>query len=204
MASKKADSAAARAQSLPFAELVDGYHRGCPAASRALVDRYRHVLVSLARRVLARLRLHETGMIEDAVQETWLRIFTFLTRGGTFASEEEFVSYLRVTMRHCIFHYLRARKTAKRLASREEQLDPAKHDQAAPRADPAELTAMADELQHVLATFPPEFNAMFQMMREGESLREAAQKAGIKERTAHRWLHQLKELLAARRAQQER
>ena len=151
----------------PDTDLVARAGQGDRAAAQALMARHLPKMLTLARRMLG-----DAAEAEDAVQETFLKLWTHASRWQPGKAKFETWLY-RVTMNKC-YDRLRRRSTAKL-------------DEAAEVADPAlpadrllEYAGVASEIEKALADLPERQRAAILLCHHQECGNiEAAEILGI-------------------------
>ena len=151
----------------PDAELVARVGRGDRAAAQQLMRRHMPKMLALARRMLA-----DPAEVEDAVQDSFMRLWTHAARWQPGRAKFETWLY-RVTLNKC-FDRLRRRPTAK--------LDEALHvvDSTPGPAESLENTVLAEQIEAALQTLPERQRAAIQLCHYQECGNiEAAEILGI-------------------------
>lgn len=177
-------------------ELLERARRGCPAAARALYDRYGRAVQRAVRRRLAR-PLRRQFDSADFIQSVWASFFTS-PRQHTFASPEALVAFLSQVAYNKV-----AEKTRQRLGtlrydiSREVPLDggpsggPPAELIPAPTPTPSQHAQADDRWRSLVDGLGPGPRRALEMLREGHSHAEIAARLGVDRKAIQRLLERL-------------
>jgi RNA polymerase sigma factor (sigma-70 family) len=177
-------------------DLLERARGGCPDAARLLYERYgRAVQRAVRRRLAAPLRRHFDSA--DFIQSVWGSFFTS-PREYRFSSPQELVAFLSRIAYNKVAEKARQRLGSLRYdMSREVSLDEVSPDGRAadhlPAATPTPSQhAQADECWHGLtAGLPPGHRRALELLREGHSYEEIADRLGVNRKAMHRLLKRL-------------
>jgi RNA polymerase sigma-70 factor (ECF subfamily) len=126
--------------------------KGDPAACRALVEQYQHVVFALLGRTVGRAH---AASVEDIAQETFLSVFRNLASFSALGPARLSTWVLTIASRRAI-DFLRARVTS----------EPQPDDAPAPRAThPMLRRELGDAIERAMAALAPEYRVTF-LLRE--------------------------------------
>jgi RNA polymerase sigma factor (sigma-70 family) len=165
-----------------FAELLEKFRAGEPAAADALLKRYTPVLrEAIRRRLPQRLRSEFDSL--DFVQDVWAAVCAGPARMSPLKTAEELQAYLVQVAANRVIDVFRHRSTQKSFTGCiDEPLNPT----IGPEPTPSQW-AMADERwESIAATLPPPHVAIVQRLREGFTQQEVSEMTGISLRTISR------------------
>jgi RNA polymerase sigma-70 factor (ECF subfamily) len=181
--------------------LVERWRAGDQSAAAELFQRYAERLVALAQRHLHDGVAHRIDA-EDVVQSVYQSFFIRAREGNFILQESGDLWRLLVTITlNKIDDEFRRHTAAKRSVGREslfgseDSLYGLRPELLAREPSPAEVVALTDQLQQLLAGLDPLRRQMVEMSLQGCELDEIAIKTGYSQRTVRRLLNRVKQQL---------
>jgi RNA polymerase sigma-70 factor (ECF subfamily) len=191
-----------------FEELMRRVRAGCSEAARTLFDRYSsHIHLIVRRHLDRRLRTQYDSV--DIVQSVWASFFRTPPDHCTFDSPDAFVGFMaRVAYNKVVETYRQRFRTAKRDARREVPLEevcpeggpePAPARGAAlpgrtPQPSPSQVVMAEERWERLLRGQPQKYRRILELLRQGYSQQEAADRLGLNPRLIQRVLRKLQEI----------
>lgn len=181
-------------------DLIARASRGCPEAARRLHDRYSGPVRRVVRRLLHE-RLRQQYDSVDFVQSVWASFFA-LPRDGDFTTPHALVAFLSDVAYKKV-----AEKTRQRLGTlrydlnREVPLDEADTDASgeplleANTPTPSQHAQADERWLRLLEGLPPGYQLALQMLRDGHSHAEIADRLGVDRKSIRRLLDRLERQL---------
>ena len=175
------------------AELLALVGRGDPGAAERLYRLYRPYLLAVVRRRSARARTRESS---DVVQSVWVRVVRQLaTRGLVADSEPQLRGLLAVIARRRLAD--RARAASRRPAPAAGAAGPAPEEPGR-LARPSEVAVAHETWARLLELCPPEHRNLLHLRRQGLTLTEVAERAGMHDGSVRRVFRHLARAAALR------
>ena len=187
----------------PTDNLLERLQKGDQAAAAGLFRRYVDRLIALAR---SRLRGAMAGRVdpEDVVQSAYRSFFAASAEGAYDARRGDDLWDLLATITlHKVCRQIETFKTQKRAWDRqvqfgsEDSLVSLQPHIVAEQPSPAEATALADEVEHLMRRLDPAQRPVLEMRLQGYQLQEIADRTGQSVRSVRRILDKVKEALQA-------
>jgi len=177
-----------------FARLMERMRDGCPDAARELCERYSdHILRVVRRRLHQRLRTQFDSL--DFTQAVWASFFTTAAQRCTFDDPDDLLGFLAQLATNKVAETFRSRMlTDKRNLSREVPLGgDALEGGAAPARQPTpSQELMARECwERLVAGQPEQYRQALELLRQGHSRQEIAERLHIHPKRLQRLLSQL-------------
>jgi RNA polymerase sigma factor (sigma-70 family) len=168
---------------------------GDTAAVQTLCERYgQHVLRAVRRKMHQRLRIRYDS--QDFTQAVWASILAVSPDRFTFANPEELVRYLARMASNKVVDVYREQNGPTRDVSRERPLDASGAPVADRRASTPSQVAIADERwEQLLSQVAPAHRAVVQMLRDGHTYLEIAERLHVHTKTIQRIVRNLSERL---------
>jgi RNA polymerase sigma factor (sigma-70 family) len=175
-----------------FEALMRRVREGCPHAAREAVERFSpHVRRVVRRKLDPRLRDQFDSV--DFMQSVWVEFFDSPARDKPFTSPARFIGFLaRLARCKVINAYRRQFGAAKRGPQRadvpvegpEMARDHRGH-------TPSQVVMAREQWEHLLASQPPQFRVMLELLRQGHTHDEIAARLGLNPKSVQRFLRRL-------------
>jgi RNA polymerase sigma-70 factor (ECF subfamily) len=191
-----------------FEELMRRVRAGCPEAARTLFERYSgHILLIVRRRLDRRLRSQYDSL--DFVQSVWASFFRTVPDRYTFDNAEDFIGFMaRVAYNKVVETYREHLGTAKRDAAREVPLEEACGGEGAtpapaggaalpnrsPQPTPSQVVMAEERWQRLVQGQPEKYRRILELLRQGYTQQETADRLGLNTRLVQRVLRKLQEI----------
>lgn len=186
-----------------FEAMMRRVRSGCPDAAREVFDRYNSHVRRVVRRHLAR-RLRRQYDSLDFLQAVWASFFTTPADRYTFEQPDDLVNFLaRIAANKVIEEFRRQVLTLKNDIGRNVPIVqvPASEIAAGPAAvaaepagrepSPSQLAIAEERWEHLLRDQPPGYRRVLELLREGHTFREIAERTGCHPKVIQRLLRKL-------------
>jgi RNA polymerase sigma factor (sigma-70 family) len=181
-----------------FAALMERVRNGCPEAIACVLHRYGgHIRQIIRRQLHHRLRTQFDSI--DFQQDVWASFFAGDFARYQFDSAESLIRFLSEMAYNKVVEVFRQRmQSIKHDLHREEQLAQRHFSQVAPEVaarhpSPSQLAIANEQWERLLDNQPPACRQMLEMLRQGHTHAEIAEKLDINVKTVQRFVHALKQ-----------
>jgi RNA polymerase sigma-70 factor (ECF subfamily) len=184
-----------------FTLLMERVRAGSPEAARELFDRYSgHVRRVVRRKLHQRLRPQYDSL--DFLQAVWASFFAESLERYTFTAPEELIGFLSQLAYNKVVDAFRQRvQTAKHNLNRTysleredgRSLDPecSADDLSVRQPTPSQVAIANERWERLLQGQPPQYRQILELLRQGHTHREIADRLGLHPKTIQRLLQKL-------------
>jgi RNA polymerase sigma-70 factor (ECF subfamily) len=178
-----------------FARLMQRVRAGDPRAAEEVLERYKEPVLRVVRRYLhQRLRTQYDSV--DILQTVWASFFQVPPERYTFETPEALIKFLSQMAHHKAVNVFRRRLlAAKHNINRQVSLQEPSNglEQALPGRQPTSSErVIAEELwERIIRGQPPRVRQVLEMLRQGHTQREVAERFGLHPKTIQRLLEKL-------------
>jgi RNA polymerase sigma factor (sigma-70 family) len=177
-----------------FRTLMTKALAGCPDAAERLCKTYQaHILRVVRRRLMRRLRSRFDSL--DMVHDVWVSFFAKPPQQQRFTDPQAFIGYLERMAEFKIGERLRQQTGLKNNVLREKPLDapdidPDRH-LIARQPTPSQEFLAREQWEHLVGGLRPRQQRILQLLRQGMTHREIAERLSIDEKTVRRLVSRL-------------
>lgn len=176
-----------------FERLMERVRGGDPEAAKEIFERYGKAIQMVVRyRLDSRMRSEFDSL--DFAQDAWASFFRIPADKYSFRTPEELVAFLTRVARHKIIDSYRRRcqrskKNGQRFCRTYSYTDK----QPAREPTPSRAAIIEEDWRHLLKNKPPKIRRALEMLRDGYSQREIAQRLDLTAKTIQRLIKKLNE-----------
>jgi RNA polymerase sigma factor (sigma-70 family) len=181
-----------------FNALMERVRGGCPEAIACVLQRYGgHIRQIIRRQLHHRLRQQFDSL--DFQQDVWASFFAGDFARYQFDSAEALVRFLSEMAYNKVVEVFRQRmQTVRHDITREmpllqRHLDEAATEVADREPGPSQIAIANEQWQRLLNSQPPAYRAMLELLRQGYTQGEIAEKVGVNIRTVQRFVQALRQ-----------
>jgi RNA polymerase sigma-70 factor (ECF subfamily) len=185
----------AMTESERFAQLMERVRSGCRAAAQELFDSFSgHILRVVRRKLHQRMRTQYDSV--DFAQAVWASFFAVPPERFTFDNPDALAGFLaQVASNKVAEAYRRRVLTTKRDLNREVPLGREEIEKPAKTIDsqptPSQVAMANERWERLLEGQPPHYRRILEMLRQGHTYREVADRLGLHPKLIQRLIRKL-------------
>jgi RNA polymerase sigma-70 factor (ECF subfamily) len=174
-----------------FERLMERVRSGDPEAAKEIFERYGKAIQTVVHyRLDSRMRSEFDSL--DFAQDAWASFFRIPAEKYTFQTPEELVAFLTRVVRHKIIDSYRKRcqgskKSGQKFRRSHSYID----NQPAREPTPSHAAIIEEEWRRLLKNKPPKIRRALELLRDGYSQREIAQRLDLNVKTIQRLIKKL-------------